>query len=159
LPDHYQWQVQHQLMITKADVADVFIFDGIEGVIFLVAPDASVWPRIHAAWDEFAHYVTDAQAPPLSDRDVRIRDDPEWLEAAAKYVELRTAYEELSAKVDEAKKALIAKTEHPKEQGGGVLVTRLWKRGNIEYKRVPELVGVDLEQYRGAARQEVRVTI
>ena len=41
-------------MVTKADVADVFVFDGSEGVIFPVAPDPSTWPRIHAAWDEFA---------------------------------------------------------------------------------------------------------
>ena len=48
---------------------------------------------------------------------------------------------------------------HAKEQGGGVAVTRLWKRGNVEYKRVPELAGVDLELYRSIAREEVRVTI
>ena len=59
--------------------------------------------------------------------------------------------------MDEAKSRLVELTSHAKEQGSGVAVTRLWKRGNIEYKRVPELVGVDLEQYRGAAREEVRV--
>src|SRR5437762_905865 len=32
LPEHYQWQVQHQLMVTKAEVADVFVFDGTEGI-------------------------------------------------------------------------------------------------------------------------------
>ena len=50
--------------------------------------------------------VREAQAPPLTARDVRIRDDPEWLSAAAAYLELRTAYDELSAKVDEAKAQL-----------------------------------------------------
>jgi len=39
LPEHYAWQVQHQLMVTKAAVADVFVFDGGEGVVFRVAPD------------------------------------------------------------------------------------------------------------------------
>ena len=59
LPEHYQWQIQHQLMVTKADIADVYIFDGAEGIIFPVAPDASAWPRIHAAWDAFAQYVSE----------------------------------------------------------------------------------------------------
>ena len=27
LPEHYQWQVQHQLLVTKAEVADVFVFE------------------------------------------------------------------------------------------------------------------------------------
>ena len=157
LPEHYQWQVQHQLMVTKADIADVYIFDGTEGVLFPVAPDEASWPRIHEAWEAFARYVTDAQAPPLTDRDVRIRDDPEWLDAAAKYVALRTAYDELSAKCDEAKAQLVGLAAHAKEQGGGVTVNRFWKRGAIDYKRVPELKGVDLERYRGAVHCEVRV--
>ena len=157
LPEHYQWQVQHQLMVSKADIADVFVFDGAEGLIFPIAPDPASWSRIEAAWDEFARYLTESQAPPLTDRDVRVRDDPEWLEAAARYVELRTAYDELSAKCDEAKTRLIGLTSHAREQGGGVSVTRFWKRGAIDYKRVPELVGVDLEQYRATARTEVRV--
>ena len=159
LPDHYQWQVQHQLMVTKADIADVFIFDGTEGVIFPVAPDESAWPQIHAAWDEFARYVAESQAPPLTARDTRVRDDPEWLSAAAAYLELRTAYDELSTKFDEAKLHLTDLAKHAKEEGGGVSVTRHWKRGSIDFKRVRELVGLDLEQYRGASREETRVTI
>jgi hypothetical protein len=30
--------------------------------------------------------------------------------------------------------------------------------GSIDYKKVPALIGVDLEQYRGATREEVRVS-
>lgn len=159
LPEHYRWQVQHQLMVTKPDIADVHIFKGTGGVIFPVAPDPSTWPRIHGAWDEFMRYVTEAQAPPLTDRDTRIRDDPEWIEAAAKYVELRTAHEEVSSKLDDAKAQLVGLAGHGKEQGGGVSVTRLSKRGSVDYKRVPELAGVDLEQYRAPAKEEVRVAI
>ena len=32
LPEHYQWQVEHQLMVAKAEVADVFVFDGVDGI-------------------------------------------------------------------------------------------------------------------------------
>ena len=51
-PSTTSWQVQHQLMVTKADVADVFVFDGSEGILFPVAPDPSTWPQIHDAWDD-----------------------------------------------------------------------------------------------------------
>ena len=98
LPEHYEWQVQHQLMVTKADIADVYVFDGTEGLLLEVQPEPETWPRIHAGWDAFMRCVREAQAPPLTARDVRIRDDPEWLSAAAAYLELRTAYDELSAK-------------------------------------------------------------
>jgi putative phage-type endonuclease len=159
LPKHIHLQVQHQLMVTKADIADVYIFDGTEGVIFPVAPDESTWPRIHDAWEAFARYVTEAQAPPFTDRDTRIRDDPEWLAAAAAYLEAKRIADESAKTLDEAKVHLTGLASHAKEQGGGVSVTRIWKRGGIEYKRVPELAGVDLEQYRGPAREETRVQI
>jgi len=54
LPEHYHWQVEHQLMVTKAEVADVFVCDGQEGVMLETMPDTSNWPRIHDAWDAFA---------------------------------------------------------------------------------------------------------
>ena len=74
-------------------------------------------------------------------------------------MELRTAYDELSSKVDEAKAQLVSLAVHAKEQGGGVAVTRLWKRGNVDYKSVPELAGVDLDKHRGTAREETRITV
>jgi hypothetical protein len=36
--------------------------------------------------------------------------------------------------------------------------TRFLKAGSVDYKKVVELKGVDLEKYRGNAREEVRVT-
>jgi putative phage-type endonuclease len=159
LPEHYRWQVQHQLMVSGAEAADVFVFDGAAGILLEIAPEAASWHRIHGAWDAFVRGIAEGQAPPLTDRDTRLRDDPEWLEAATAYLELRTAYEELSAKVDAARERLIAQATHAREQGGGVSVTRLWKRGNIDYKKIPELAGVDLEPFRGAGRQEVRVQL
>jgi hypothetical protein len=146
-------------MVTKASVADVFVFDGAEGILLEVASAPETWPRIHEGWDEFMRCVTEAQAPPLTDRDTRIRDDPDWLSAATTYLELRAAHDELSAKFDGAKSRLIGLASHAREQGGGLSVTRLWKRGNVDYKRVPELAGIDLELYRSPAREEIRVLI
>jgi predicted phage-related endonuclease len=159
LPEFYALQVQHQLMVTRADIADVYVFDGTEGVVFPVAPDEGAWPRIRAAWDAFAPYIAEKQAPPLTDRDTRVRDDPEWLEAAAKYAALRTALDELSAKCEAAKDGLVNLSSNAKEQGGGVTVTRYWKKGSVDYKRVPQLSGVDLEAFRGRGREEVRISV
>jgi hypothetical protein len=63
-----------------------------------------------------------------------------------------------AAALDNAKAALIGLASHTSESGGGVKVTRFWKAGAVDYKKIPELKGVDLEQYRGKAREEVRVT-
>lgn len=159
LPEHYRWQVQHQLMVAGAEVADVFVFDGTEGVLLEIAPDPEAWLAVRSAWDAFAEYVAKKEPPPLTARDVRIRDDPEWLSAAAKYRELRTAYDEVSRDIDLAREVLVGLASHAHEKGGGVSVTRLCKRGTIDYKSVPGLADTDLEQYRTAPRPEVRVSI
>ena len=157
LPEHYRWQVQHQLMVTGAEVADVFVFDGTEGLLLPVTPDPASWEQVRSAWDAFAEFIAKAEPPPLTASDVRVRDDPEWLQAASTYRELRTAYDDLANAMEEAKAKLVGLTSHAREQGGGVAVTRLWKRGNIDYKRVPELRGIELEQYRAGGREETRV--
>ena len=33
MPEHYYWQVQHQLMVSAANVAHLYVFDGKEGVL------------------------------------------------------------------------------------------------------------------------------
>jgi len=159
LPEHYQWQVQHQLMVTKADIADVFVFDGAEGVVFPVAPDPSTWPRIWAAWDKFAALVATKSPPPLAKGDVCERSDPEWAAAAAAYLEAKRAADTVSKTLDEVKATLVALADHTSVSGGGVTVTRFWKSGVVEYKKIPELQALDLEQYRAPAREEVRVAI
>jgi hypothetical protein len=100
--------------------------------------------------------VTDGRAPLLTDRDTRLRDDPEWLEAAAAYLELRMAYDELGAKIDGAKERLIAQAIHAK--------ARRRRVGYVQARqhRVQESAGasgIDIQACRGAAREEVRVLI
>ncbi len=41
----------------------------------------------------------------------------------------------------------------------GVAVTRFYKQGSHDYKSVPQLEWVNLDSYRGQAKEEVRVTV
>jgi putative phage-type endonuclease len=158
LPVHYQWQIEHQLMVTNAAVADVFVFDGAEGILLEVAPDAGSWPRIHEAWDKFAAFIASKTAPSLSKSDVRERCDSEWSAAAAHYMETKLFAEQSQKALSEAKDQLVALASHTSETGGGVTVTRYWKIGPIDYKKIPELRALDLDQFRGGPREETRIT-
>ena len=144
--------------MTKAGVADVYVFDGTEGILLEVKPDAHLWPRIHEAWDEFMGFVASKSAPPLSKGDVRQRSDSDWTAAAAHYLETKLFADQAQRALAEAKELLVALASHTSETGAGVTVTRYWKTGAIDYKKVPELKALDLEQYRGAPREETRVT-
>ena len=159
VPTHYHWQVQHQLMVAGADRAHLYVYDGTEGILLDVVPDPVSWEQIHVAWDDFMRHLRNGTPPPLTARDTVVRSDPAWQQAAQAYIRLKQQSDQLAEELDAAKAALLELTSQPSESGCGVSVTRYWRAGNIEYKKVPELTGVNLERYRAGGREEVRVTI
>jgi putative phage-type endonuclease len=158
VPLHYMAQIQHQLMVSGADQAHLWVFDGQVGLKHVVERDEAAMEAIRAAWDVFAGHLKTDTPPPLCDRDCRQRIDPGWAEAAAAFVAAKAGVEAATARLEACREALVGLATHPKEVGAGVSVTRFWKAGSVDYKKVVELKGVDLEQYRGKAREEVRVT-
>jgi len=157
LPEHYFWQVQHQLMVAGAALAHVYVFDGTEGVLLEQAPQPERWEAIRQGWDAFMRCIAEDTAPALTARDTRERGDEAWRSAAAAYLQAKRQAEVSAAAADEAKAALVALASHPSESGCGVSVSQFWKKGAVDYKRVPALKGVDLEAYRKESRLEVRV--
>ena len=88
-----------------------------------------------------------------------MRHDPAWAAAAAAYTQAKQEADALTERLEAARQNLIALVQHPREHGAGVSVTRYWKQGNVDYKKVPQLQGLDLSPYRGKARQEVRIVL
>lgn len=158
IPEHYSWQIEHQLMVSGAARAHLWVFADDEGLLLEASPHPERWEQIRAAWDVFMRHVAKDTPPALTDRDTRERSDAEWRVAAEAYLRAKQDAEHSEAVADEAKAALIALTSHSSESGAGVKVTRFARQGAVDYKRVPQLKGVDLEPYRKEARIEVRVT-
>jgi putative phage-type endonuclease len=158
VPEYYQWQIQHQMVVSGATMAHLYVFDGTEGLLLRVKKIADAQARIHAAWEAFWPFMATDTPPPPSDKDKVSRLDPPWQAAAQNYLTLKAESDAVAEKLDAAKAALVDLAKHPSETGSGVTVTRFWKQGSVDYKKVPELAGVELERYRGKAREEVRVT-
>lgn len=49
LTDHYRWQIETQLMVSKAQVAHLRVFDGKEGILLEVSPNPERWTSIQEA--------------------------------------------------------------------------------------------------------------
>jgi putative phage-type endonuclease len=159
VPSHYMAQIQHQLMVSKAALAHLWVFDGQVGLLRVIEPQAGLIEQIRHAWDAFQIYLDSDTPPPLVDADTLRRDDETWCSAAEAYLKTKLAAQASDEALDQAKQALVALAAHPREQGAGVAVTRFWKVGSVDYKKVPELSGVNLDAYRSKAREEVRVTV
>lgn len=159
IPAHYRWQLEHQFLVSKAAKGHLYVFDGADGMLLEVAPCPDRWQAIHEAWNGFMECLRTDTPPALTDRDKIIRKDAEWQAAVLRFVELKAEAERLAGRLETAKEALVALANHPSESGFGVTVTRFFKQGAVDYKRVPELAGVELEVYRQKGRWETRITL
>ena len=158
VPDHYAAQIQHQLMVSGAGMAHLWVFDGTQGLLRPIEPIDHAVRRIREGWEQFQVYLDTDSPPPLTDADTVVREDVAWTLAAAAYAEAKRAADIADAVVAKTRDDLVGLAKHPREQGAGVSVTRYFKQGNIAYAKVPALQGLDLSLYRGKTREEVRVT-
>lgn len=99
------------------------------------------------------------QPPPLTETDTVYRDDPDWQAATRHFIACKQRCDEAEAELVKAREALLALRRYGREEVAGVQATRFMRAGTVDYKRVPALAGVDLEPYRGAGREEVRITV
>ena len=159
VPEHYRVQVQHQLMVSGAVMAHLWVFDGTEGLLVEIGRDEATMEAIRAAWDVFQRYLDTDTPPPLTERDTVDRTDPVWKLAAGLYLVAKKKADEVATELETLRERLVALASHTSETGFGVTVTRYFKQGSVDYKKVMELRGVDLDRYRGKGREEVRVSV
>ncbi len=76
VPVQVYWQIQHQLLVSGAQLAHLFIYDGKDGILIEQKPEPEVWVTITQGWDAFIEFVNADQPPPLTERDTCVRHDP-----------------------------------------------------------------------------------
>jgi len=158
VPLHYMPQLQHYFAVTQATLGHYWSFDGRAGVLVVVRPDKPYIARLIQAEREFWALVQTNTPPEMTDRDVISRTDAAFLSLAETFLAAEAAKVEATARWEGAREALIAAAGSlARVRGGGVLVTRFLVKGNVDYKKIPELKGVDLEKYRGPSREQWRV--
>lgn len=161
VPEHYRLQVQHQLMVSGAEQAELFVYDEDlgKGIALPIHADPESHEAIRAAWDRFMPHLEADTPPELTERDRVVRDDPDWLEAAEAFTQRKLALDAAKSAADEARAALLELADHPSVTGGGVTVTRFVRKGSVDYRKAAGYAGVDVEDYRRAGTMDARVTI
>ena len=158
VPDHYAAQIQHQLLVSGAELAHLWVFDGTQGLLRPIEPIDHAMQRIREGWDWFQTFLDTDTPPPLTEADTVDREDVAWQTAATAFAKAKRAAELADAVMTKARDELVALAQHPREQGAGVSVTRYFKQGNVAYAKIPALQGLDLSAFRGRTREETRVT-
>lgn len=154
LAEHDMAQVQQQLLVSGAERCLFCVSDGTEQNLAIaeVLPDADWFTRIKAGW---AHFSADLLAYRPN------HEDEAFIQAAAEWRAIKAQQAEL----EEAEKAARQRLETLGEEsgqktlkGGGITLTRATRKGSVDYSKIPELQGIDLEPYRKAGSSYWKIT-
>lgn len=150
IPSHYYAQVIHQLGVSRAKRCIFAVWTEGELIRLTIEPSPEYWGIIRAAWDKFWPLMS---VPECELSDYIRRDDDEWRDAAAYYRAAHADAERAGKSEADAKARLVKLADKRPSEGFGVRVMRTLRAGAVDYTRVPQLAGVDLEPYRKRATE------
>ena len=155
VPEKYYPQIQHQLFVTGAVKCYYYSYTETaegerEGILIEVLPDLEYIKTLFAAMVAFWLCVTNDTEPPLTERDfknVRDADLRREFEAWHEAKKMLAHWEATEKKLADALKE-NPKVKDQRIKCGNFRVNKITRKGNVQYAKIPELAGVDLEPYR-----------
>lgn len=164
IPLKYKGQVQHQLACLWA----LYEVDEMWYASYSKADDDLQLVKVQIDVDyiatmmnrekEFYKCMHTFTAPPLTDRDYRVHDDKEWLDMVRRWDEINEIIEPLAKEKDAIKAMFIQRADGHNCKGGGVRLTKVNRRGTVDYSAIPELKKVKLDKYRKANSEYWKLT-
>lgn len=149
VPPNHLCQVQTALLVSGAEVCDYFASDPSgEAHVLEIFPDKAYQAEVVEAARKFMECVRTGEPPEPGERDWHTPAPEE----RTKFEELERVNAELSLlqdTFDSLKAELVGNYADKKRvTWGAVQIIRSIKKGTIDYKKVPQLKGLDLEKYR-----------
>lgn len=156
VPSTYRAQIQTQMLVAECNTAHYVSYDGKDIAVVIVKADPIEQQRILVACKEFWECVT-TNSPP--------KGSPVILESETLDV-LSKRYKQLvkiANQTDDEMKLIRQKfdeiIEEDKAKFAGLSFVRSERKGSIDYEKVPELKGVDLEQYRKSPSKTLTIKV
>lgn len=158
VPDHYYPQIQHQLYVTGLEWAFYYSFDGIDGVTIYVPRNEEYIEKMVQEEQKFFACLESKTPPELSESDYKERDDDLWKQCAFRWKSVSEEIKYLEKEQEELRNHLLFLSGESNTKGCGISLCKVQRKGNIEYSKVDELKGVDLEKYRKPSIDTWRIT-
>ncbi len=156
VPEKYYPQLQHQLACDKNNqLASIninrlhyFSFRDGKGVLIEVERDEAYINTLYKEEGNFWDKVMTLTAPELTERDYQQMENAEWQEVATRWARRQALLKALEEEEKQDRAFLIKMAGDASAIGHGVRVSKILRKGNVDYKAIPQLKGVDLDQYR-----------
>ena len=142
VPQHYNIQMQHQLMITGLQMMFYFSYDGNDGIVLEVERNDTLIGEIlekeKAFYECMINYI-----PPVNEK-----KDPLWQQYSSRWLEIQKNKRIIEKEEKQCRDRLIELSGNKSAQGCGVKLTKYVRKGRISYHKIPELQNIDLEAFR-----------
>ncbi len=154
IPPHYGAQLQHQLACLDLAMIYYWSFDGNGGVLIEVERDDDYITRMIGEEAAFWERVKTRDAPDFTDRDYACRDNAKWAVFGNRVQELDKIIKDAANEKDAIRQECISDASGRSCRGGGLTLTRNFPRGRVDYSSIPELAGVNLDEYRKESKEQ-----
>ena len=151
LAPHYWYQIVHQFYTgEKLDkIAFVIYHADRRNIVTVNRADVEAdFKPLITAWEAFNACMDQGIRPEQEDLD----ESETFQEIVQRYriQKLRLEAEEKAFKaIEEEVKAYASRSGKSSLKGFGATISQVTRQGNVDYKKIPELKGVDLDKYRG----------
>jgi putative phage-type endonuclease len=160
VPDKYYPQLQHQLDCLPGSILHYWSFRKGEGVLVEVVRDEDYIKELIALERDFWGKVKGCEAPELSCKDIKsLKIDEELMTLIAERRSLEMEKKAFKAREEENKRRLIERSGGSSVEGWSLRMLKYFDKGRVNYSKIPELDGVDLEAYRGMPIEKWRISI
>lgn len=161
VPEKYYPQLQHQMLVTGLSSIFYCSFRNINTFnIVEVKADERYISEMILKENEFWDCVQNFEAPKLIEKDYVCMDLNEgWCKAALHWKECNQKIKDFESLEKEYRNQLIKMTNGSNCKGHGIKVSKLLRKGFVDYKNVPELEDIDLDKYRKPSTESWRFSI
>ena len=159
IPPHYMAQVQHQLVVTGAAKGYYFSYNGERGALVEVFPDEKFIAKMIKEEEKFYKLMVDKEPPELTDRDYIVKEEKSFLDLMEEYKEVKHELDILKDCEQGIRDKLVEMAGGKNTVCSKGKMTRSICKGQVDYKAVPELIGVDLEPYRKPSCEKWRISV
>lgn len=148
IPDKYYPQLQHQMEVCNLDKMFYFSFDGDDGVIVECQRDDKYIKKLLKEERDFYDHMVDFVPPKMSEKDFDVRTDDIWRSSVEEWTRASQELSKWERIEKDLKQELIAMTNGKNTKGAGITVSKVLRKGNVDYSKIKELNGIDLDTYR-----------
>jgi putative phage-type endonuclease len=159
IPEKYYPQLQHQMEVTGLDEIRYYSWTSKSSKIILVKRDQNyIENKLMPKLIEFYDCMRFFTPPKQSDKDFIERSDTEWAKLSLAYQDIKARLEYYEKQEEILKEQLVLMANEKNSIGSGIKLSKVIRKGNVDYSKIPELQDVDLEVYRKEPIQSWRVT-